>query len=214
MKRKLWLCLLPVLCAACGPEVSLEAQDVEALPSEPIYYQGKATSTLSDAVCMPSALPPLSNVMLYPTELQTWPWETGKRFVGAGVASATVITIDSPDDPTKFIAYGFDVRGQKMLFHVHGDKAHYLEAFVLQVQRDFLALHASPGVASLEAEDGGSSSRIPTINTNLVDEVDPPYPTPRIEDPKLIRVLAHYQVAVRIETVSVKGKVQAGSINP
>jgi hypothetical protein len=214
MKKKVLLYLLPALLSACGPEGSSDAREFDEGSSEArISYQGRTTSTLSDAVCAPAALPSLDAVQLVPTDLVTWPWATNKRFVDEGVGSAYVIIVDVPGDPTKFVAYGFDVRDQKMLFHVQGPKVRILEAFTFQLQRDFLALHEPvvvPGFAT-------RSSSAPTGVVMLPPGAEvPPIPpeTPGINEPNLRIILGFYQLTVRLDFFSVKENVQLGEKSP
>jgi hypothetical protein len=199
MKEMSWLCLLPLLCVDCGPAEAWEEGTRTATSS----YVGRTASLSQPLACVPDELPSLDNIPEAPLSLLDWPWSTHQRFVEAGVLSAYVLVSEHPDDPTRFLAHGFDVRAQKMLFYVQAPKSRFLEAFTAQVQSDFvdIRLHAPEAASSspLVVDLLGRGDEVPPIN--------PPGP-PDINDPLRRRLLAHYQVAVRMDLVSQAGKVQ------
>ncbi|MET0405138.1 MAG: hypothetical protein ABW123_22170 [Cystobacter sp.] len=133
--------------------------------------------------------------------LLDWPWSTQKRFVNAGVRSAYVLVSEYPDDPVHFMAYGFDVRARKMLFYVQAPKSFYLEAFTAQLQRDFVEIRLNAPATS------SSPLTVSMMDRGYEVPPIPPIGLPDIHDPLRRRLLARYQVAVRMDLVSQASQV-------
>jgi hypothetical protein len=57
-------------------------------------------------------------VIRSPTQLETWDW--GRRLVPTTAKSAYLVAVADPREPSRFLAWGYDVRSGAALFFVQG----------------------------------------------------------------------------------------------